>query len=198
MYAIGNKTRQSILAAAQQVLVERGVSGFSMRAIASECGVSVGNLHYHYSSAELLITAMMESVVQQYRNDFEDLLSQVAPNSIEKFVDLMEWLVRNSADRNVNRFFRALYELEKLHDCVAAGMDQLYTKMRLLVAEKMQVVFPHIEFAKLMEVTCLMAMFSEGAVVLHREGMDSRRTSVEQMVSLARESVRSKLTQLNT
>lgn len=194
----GEKTRQSILQSAQRVLTEKGVGGFSMRAIAADCDISVGNLHYHYSSAEKLIAAMIDSVMQQYEQDFETLLAEVNPHSAKHFVDLMEWLVRNSVERQVNRLFRALYEMEKHHPSVASAMDTLYIDMRTMVARRMQLAFPHVEFDKLMDVTCLMAMFSEGSAVLHREGMDPRRSSTEQMVALAREAVQLKLTQLGT
>ena len=75
-------------------------------------------------------------------------------------------------------------------------MDTLYIDLRTMVAERMQQAFPHAEFDKLMDVTCLMAMFSEGTAVLYREDMDPRRASTEQMVGIAREAVQLKLTQL--
>ena len=63
---VGEKSHQSILQSAhQRVLIEQDVDGFTMRAIASDCGISAGNLHYHFTSVEMLNAAMINSVIQQ-------------------------------------------------------------------------------------------------------------------------------------
>lgn len=54
------RTRQRILDAALRLFEERGFDGTTMRAIAKEAGVSVGNAYYHFTSKDALILGWYE------------------------------------------------------------------------------------------------------------------------------------------
>ncbi|MFC4335808.1 TetR/AcrR family transcriptional regulator [Salininema proteolyticum] len=62
----GERTRQHILSTALDLFVERGYDGTTMRAIASEAGVSVGNAYYYFSSKEHLIQGFYEQATYRH------------------------------------------------------------------------------------------------------------------------------------
>jgi AcrR family transcriptional regulator len=63
----GEQTRELILTTALRLLRERGYDATTMRAIAREAGVSVGNAYYYFDSKEHLIQAFYEALIQQHR-----------------------------------------------------------------------------------------------------------------------------------
>jgi AcrR family transcriptional regulator len=55
-----DKTRTTILEAAQHVLRERGCVGLSTRDVAAQAGVPLSQIHYHFGSKQGLIIAVFE------------------------------------------------------------------------------------------------------------------------------------------
>jgi len=60
-------TREAILRAADRVVVEGGVSGMSLEAVAREAGISKGGLLYHFPSKEALISGMIGRLIEGFR-----------------------------------------------------------------------------------------------------------------------------------
>jgi AcrR family transcriptional regulator len=57
----GNRdTRGEILAAAQNAFVEGGLSGVSLRSIATDAGVDVALIHHYFHTKEELLLATMQ------------------------------------------------------------------------------------------------------------------------------------------
>lgn len=56
----GEETRRRILEAALALLAERGYEGTTMRAVAEEAGVSVGNAYYYFRSKDHLVQAFYD------------------------------------------------------------------------------------------------------------------------------------------
>ncbi len=55
----GKDTREKILAAARQQLTRENEGRFSMRSIASQCGVSAGTIYIHFPDKDSLMAAVM-------------------------------------------------------------------------------------------------------------------------------------------
>jgi AcrR family transcriptional regulator len=56
----GAETRLRILDAAREVLLERGYSGTSTRAVAEQAGVPLSLVHYHFHEKRALLVAVLE------------------------------------------------------------------------------------------------------------------------------------------
>jgi len=65
--AKGEQTRELILSTALRLFREQGYGKTTMRAIAAEAGVSVGNAYYYYSSKEHLMQAYYDHLQEQHR-----------------------------------------------------------------------------------------------------------------------------------
>jgi AcrR family transcriptional regulator len=63
----GEQTRELILTTALRLFREVGYDATTMRAIAREAGVSVGNAYYYYASKEHLIQGLYDTLVTQHR-----------------------------------------------------------------------------------------------------------------------------------
>jgi AcrR family transcriptional regulator len=61
-----SSTREALLRAANRVVVEEGVSGMTLEAVAREAGVSKGGLLYHFPSKEALVEAMIGGLIEGF------------------------------------------------------------------------------------------------------------------------------------
>ncbi|MFF4775451.1 TetR/AcrR family transcriptional regulator [Microtetraspora fusca] len=72
---MAEKTRERIVATALRLFKERGFEATTMRAIASEAGVSVGNAYYYFSSKEQLIQAYYDRAQGEHEAACRELLA---------------------------------------------------------------------------------------------------------------------------
>jgi len=71
------ETKERILDAAEQLLVEHGFGGTSIRGIASAAGVNLASINYHFGSKEALIQAVFERRVGPVNEERLRLLDQL-------------------------------------------------------------------------------------------------------------------------
>jgi AcrR family transcriptional regulator len=72
----GEQTRELIVTTALRLLRERGYDATTMRAVATEAGVSVGNAYYYFGSKEHLIQAFYDELGEQHRALAEPRIAQ--------------------------------------------------------------------------------------------------------------------------
>ena len=79
------QTRTAIIDAALALFREKGYDATTMRAIAAEAGVSVGNAYYYFSSKEQLIQGFYDRVYEEH--------SAAVRSVLERTTDLTERIV---------------------------------------------------------------------------------------------------------
>ncbi|MFF1818717.1 TetR family transcriptional regulator [Kribbella sp. NPDC058245] len=70
----GEQTRELILSTALRLFREQGYGKTTMRAIATEAGVSVGNAYYYFGSKEHLMQAYYDHLQEQHREAVRSVL----------------------------------------------------------------------------------------------------------------------------
>jgi AcrR family transcriptional regulator len=95
-----------ILAAAQRVLVAKGFSGLTLRAIAKESGENSAMVQYYFGNKEGLVKAMIDSVFRDDQEDAAAAMSTVTGDDrLPRFVD---GLRKISSSRSFRVFFDVL------------------------------------------------------------------------------------------
>ncbi|MDP9073715.1 MAG: TetR family transcriptional regulator [Actinomycetota bacterium] len=90
------RTRATILETALRLFRERGYDNTTMRAVAAEAGVSVGNAYYYFASKEHLIQAFYDQVYVQHEEAAQPILAREMDLAaritgvMEAWFDLME------------------------------------------------------------------------------------------------------------
>lgn len=59
-------TRETLLRAAIQVILDKGVEAFTLDAVAHQAGVSKGGLLYHFPNKNALVVGLSEQVIQDF------------------------------------------------------------------------------------------------------------------------------------
>jgi AcrR family transcriptional regulator len=95
-----------ILAAAQQVLVDKGFSGLTLRAIARESGENSAMVQYYFGNKEGLVRAMIDSVFRDDQEDAAAAMSTVSGD--DRLPRFVAGLRRISSSRSYRVFFDVL------------------------------------------------------------------------------------------
>jgi AcrR family transcriptional regulator len=96
----------NILAAAQTVLVAKGFSGLTLRAIAEESGENSASVQYYFGNKEGLVEAMIDSVFRDDQQDAAAAMSTVtSADWLPRFVDGLRTI---SSSRSFRVFFDIL------------------------------------------------------------------------------------------
>jgi len=90
--AKGEQTRSLILETALRLFRERGYDKTTMRAIAQESGVSVGNAYYYFGSKEHLIHGFYDQVTQEHLVRAREAMSGVDDFGERLAITLRTWL----------------------------------------------------------------------------------------------------------
>jgi len=120
------KTKDKILAAALQLFNEKGFFSVSLRQIALECSISVGNLNYHFKQREDILKALYFNMVK----GFDQRLEEGIPSEINR--SLFENTVKESmATMYQHRFFWTdLYRLLQVDQSIAEHFNQVHQVRR--------------------------------------------------------------------
>lgn len=66
--------KEEILEAARRVLIAEGSGGFSVRKVAGEAGISLGNLQYYFPSRIALLEGLLAADIAAYSGAYEKML----------------------------------------------------------------------------------------------------------------------------
>ncbi|WP_215144242.1 TetR/AcrR family transcriptional regulator [Exiguobacterium qingdaonense] len=84
-----NITKQKLLDAATDIIMNQGIHHLTLDEVAKVAGISKGGLLYHYASKEALLTAIVERL-QQEQNDLYASLQREGYGPVEAFVRLFD------------------------------------------------------------------------------------------------------------
>jgi AcrR family transcriptional regulator len=121
-----------ILSAAQRVLVAKGFSGLTLRAIAQESGENSAMVQYYFGNKAGLVKAMIDSVFRDDQQDAAAAMSTVT--SDERLPRFVEGLRTISSSRSFRVFFDVLpYALR--NDALRSRMARAYDWYRQIKRE---------------------------------------------------------------
>lgn len=170
----GNGTNKSaetvgaILLAAEEVLISVGHADFTARKVAEQAGIALGNLTYHFPTMKSLQTSLIDAILTRYlarwekfRHDIE--VGKLAPSSLG---ETMGWLIADAVEHRTMRLFRELWAMASQSEAAAKSMDHFYRQVVEAAAEVARLQFPGLSEAQSKNLAYLMAVISEGSIVL--------------------------------
>ena len=84
---------EKIKEATLNLLAEKGYEAISMRKIAKEANVALGQLTYYYKTKDSLIVLVVKEVLEAFYNEFEEKVNN-SENKIEVIVDVIESVLK--------------------------------------------------------------------------------------------------------
>jgi AcrR family transcriptional regulator len=176
-------TKIRILESGFEELLEKGFVGFTIQGVAERIGISLGNLTYHYSTREVLIGAMLAHWFENWKQEFDRILSQKIDGKNTDIAAFVDW-VMDSALAKDNLVFPELWAYGNHDARVAEMLENLYAQAIDTVILALHVPATDEKSTSLREILYMLAAVSEGGTaVLGRTAEDDpRRMSLKEHV----------------
>lgn len=125
-YRAGRATRESIVQAAEAVLMDVGHAQFSVQRVAAQVGITPGNLNYYFPTRAALLEALIRRTLTRYRRRVLALGASGGGRPAE-FGAALRWLTDDAVSGPTNSLFRQLWAIAASDARVAAAMDRFYS-----------------------------------------------------------------------
>lgn len=153
-------TIEKILKAALLIFTRNGHAGLSLRKVAEEAGIAVGNLTYHFPTKDALIDAMMREALADY---VEEHLEQFRPDRdppIDILLNVVEFYVRNA--RESHQFFYQLWGFAGSSAEARALVRELYRPIGRFVYYLVRAANPKLGDAEIRQAVLQIFSLEEG------------------------------------
>lgn len=121
-------TRHNILEAAAAVLRERGHSGFTIPRVASAAGLYQGNVTYYFPTRIDMIDGLVDHVLVQYQEEFDEMLRGIDPNDPDWAIGYIEWAMDTCTSEDHVALFPELWSIANQLPEVADAMVRMYAR----------------------------------------------------------------------
>lgn len=130
--------RQFILKQTEALLVREGGAGLSMRKVADACGMSLGNLQYHYATREALLEALLASFIANYVALVRDRSFQPTGDLKRDLSDILSSGLELLDKTEASRIFKELWAAAQQSDSLAAEMTAYYGELARFYAQTLR------------------------------------------------------------
>lgn len=141
-YVRGTETVDAILKAALRVLINEGAGAFTIRRIAAECGMKVGNVSYHFPRKELLIQVLLDDLFESYDKLLDDRVRQPDLSTQDRLRVVIEMCLEDIARMRTTRLFTELWALANHNPFIADRVRAFYQRVHDVIAEYVAALNP--------------------------------------------------------
>lgn len=164
-YTKGHQTREQILEAALHLLVEEGYRAMTMRRVAAECGMKLGNLTYHFPAREDLVQALLEAVISAYEIEFHEIAHNATFAPEVRLAHYCELVLEDIRSKKTTRVFPELWALSNHDPFVFERVHELYARARASLVEIIEELRPDLPPEKRQVLALFISASMEGLTV---------------------------------
>lgn len=164
-YARGQDGVEQILRAALSLLVEQGSKALTLRRIAAECGMNVGNLNYYFRSKDDLIRELLDAVISSYQDSFDAITHEPGADAEARLGKLVRLILEDITTKKTTRFFPELWAMSSHDPFVQERMEELYRQARVSLNELIAEINPALPEEERETLALFMSASMEGQTV---------------------------------
>jgi len=162
VYACGTETVDAILKAALTVLINEGAGAFTIRRIASSCGMKVGNVSYHFPRKEMLIQVMLNELMTSYHKKLDLTVRQPNLSAEERLRRVIVMCLDDIRSKRTTRLFTELWALANQNEFVAERVRDFYQKVHGVIGEYVAEINPRLSPDEVETVALFISASMEG------------------------------------
>lgn len=156
-------SRESLLSHVVDVITEDGISGLSVRAVASRAGVAIGTVqHWFPTKRAMLLAAMDRAVVVAGEAGERELTSADPAARLRAMVAL---LVPSNRDTTVTRVWLAFAAHAVVDEQVRKRYEQLWSGTQRAITGLLAAAAPHASAASLDEAAAELLALTDGLAI---------------------------------
>lgn len=166
----GARTVRAILSAAREVFVRDGHAGMSLRKVADEAGVAVGNVGYYFESKRDLVEATLREELADYVEAHIEQFERDRDSPLDILLNVVDFYV-SSARRN-HRFFYQMWGFAASDDAARDLIRSLYRPIGRFVYYLVRASNPRLSDAACRRVVLQLFSLEEGVKLFIGMGPD--------------------------
>jgi AcrR family transcriptional regulator len=166
IYACGSDTVNSILKAALHVLIEEGAAAFTLRRIASECGLKLGNVSRHFSRKEMLLQVLLEELLKPSEGLVEQNIRKTGMSAEAALTRIIEGSLDEIKTKRMTHLSIELWAMANHNELVDARVKAWYHYFHKLVAEFVKQLNPKLNADEAYTVAIFICASIEGSTML--------------------------------
>ena len=143
-YEKGQARIEAILDAAAEVLISQGYKKLTLRQIALQAGITVGNLTYYYRSKEALLKDLLDNILHTYLDEMDRIVEASGDSPEDHFVAIVEYLIEDLHTQRTTKFFPELWALANHDDYAADLMETMYAEQRQALFDLIHAINPNL------------------------------------------------------
>jgi AcrR family transcriptional regulator len=159
-------TKNKIARTAGAILAKDGYGALTMRRVASACGISPGNLTYHFPSVDDLMVAAMSLGLEEYQQQIASYIKKQPTDQDKTLTELVTFFVHDALSPRTSAVMIEFWALAQHDPSKAAFLDQTYQKASDMIVDALLDIEPDIERATANQVASTLLVFSEGSTAL--------------------------------
>jgi len=166
VYSRGSDTVDAILKAALHVLIEEGASAFTLRRIASECGLQVGNVSRHFPRKEMLVQVLLEELLSPSEGQVRNNITNVAMPPDKALALIISGSLDEIQTKKMTRLFTELWSMTNHNDFVAERVEMVYRYVHRLISACVSELNPALNAEQVEVVSVYISASIEGSTML--------------------------------
>lgn len=166
IYACGSDTVNAILQAALHVLIEEGASAFTLRRIAGECGLKLGNVSRHFPRKEMLVQVLLEELLKPSEGLVEQNIRKAGMSAEDALTLIIEGSLDEIKTKRMTHLFTELWAMANHNEFVADRVEALYDYLHKLIAEFVMQLNPKLDAKDAYAVSLFISASIEGSTLL--------------------------------
>ena len=160
--AKGRERVSLILESARDILIEEGFASFSMRKVAHQCEISLGNLSYYYDSKSDLLGDLFDAVIQGYLVDFDEIMKNPDLSIDQKFLLIVKLVMEDLSTRETTHLFPELWARANHDQSAKKAMEHVYRNERDIFIELVNGLNPRLSLDECKIVALFIVSSMEG------------------------------------
>ena len=121
--------KELILNCGVSVLKNEGYQEFSMRRVAQEVGISLGNLQYHFKTKEVLIESILDCYIKDYTKQLNEQLISFKTGSRSELDKLIEYIFTYGDDGECGIIFREIWAISNQNKTIEESLGTYYKSL---------------------------------------------------------------------
>lgn len=165
-YSQGSKTVETILQAALHVLIEEGSAAFTLRRIAAQCNLQVGNVSRHFPRKEMLVQVLLDELL----TSSEELLKSGVYETKMPAEEALALVIKGTLDdiqtKRITHLITELWAMSNHNEFIAKRVEGLYRYVHTLIGSFVKQLNPSLDADQVETVALYINATMEGTTVL--------------------------------
>lgn len=162
----GKTQARKILIEARRILIEEGYAGLTIRKVARNLHISLGNLTYYFPNKEKLLRALIADLLNEYHQGYLEEQQRFPDDPHGRLLAYIEYLIADCQKQDVRALFFQIWGLATHSDVVNELRDEIYAVARADAAELINALHPDASEAAINSLAAVFIVLIEGLHVV--------------------------------